>query len=131
MNIVQTRRPTDATQWIDRAERILVAARRMRGLLEEQAVRHGLSEAELAVLWACSKAPPGGRAQHELAEELAISAAHVSGLVERLRRVGMLQGRSADEDRRRHLWELTPAGAATWQAVLSGLTESVEQRGAA
>jgi DNA-binding MarR family transcriptional regulator len=123
--------PTDAAQWIDSAERISVCARRLRGLLEEQARRHGLREPELALLWACTKSPPGGRSQCELAEELAVSSAQVSGLVERMCCVGLLRARAIEEDRRRHLWELAPAGVVVWQAVLDGLTEAVEQRGAA
>ena len=122
---------TNAVQWIEQAQRVLVCARRLRGRLEEQARLHGLSEPELALLWACTKAPPGGRSQCELAEALAVSSAHVSGLVERMCRVGLLRGRAIEEDRRRHLWELTPAGVAVWQAVLNGLTEIIEQRGAA
>ena len=86
--------------------------RRLRGHLEEQARRHGLSEPELALLWACSKAPPGGRSQCELAERLAVSSAHISGLVERMCRVGLLQVRAVEGDRRRHLWEL--ALPASW-----------------
>lgn len=121
----------DAVEWIEQAERILVCARQLRGLLEEQARRHGLSEPELALLWACSKAPPGGRSQCELAQRLAVSSAHISGLVERMCRVGLLQGRAVEGDRRRHMWELAPAGLVVWQAVLDGLMESVEQRGAA
>jgi DNA-binding MarR family transcriptional regulator len=103
----------------------------MQGLLEEQTRRYGLSEPELALLWACRKAPPGGRGQRELAEELAVSPAHVSGLVERLRRAGLLRARTAEEDRRRRLWQLTPAGIATWHAILNGLAEAVQHRGAA
>jgi DNA-binding MarR family transcriptional regulator len=121
----------DGPQWIERAEQILVHARRLRELLEEQAGRHGLSEPELALLWACAKSPPGGRSQCELAEELAVSSAQVSGLVERMCRVGLLRARAVEEDRRRHLWELAPAGVVVWQAVLNGLTEAVEHRGAA
>jgi DNA-binding MarR family transcriptional regulator len=131
MNEAETRRLSDAAHWLERAEQILVYARRMRGLLEGHAERHGLSEAELALLWACTKSPAGGRSQRELAEELAVSPAHVSGLVERLDRAGLLHNRAAEDDRRRHLWELTPLGIVVWQAVLNGLAEAVGRRGAA
>jgi DNA-binding MarR family transcriptional regulator len=124
-------RPIDTAEWLTNAERMLISARHLRGLLEELAERWGLSEPELALLWACTRVPAGGLSQSALAEQLAVSPAHISGLVERLSRLGLLRGRRADGDRRRHLCELTPAGVAAWQAVLRGLSDADQCRGAA
>jgi DNA-binding MarR family transcriptional regulator len=53
--------------------------------------------------------------------ELGMSAAHVSGSVERLRQKGLLDGKRATSDRRRQLWTLTPAGRSVLKAVLDDL----------
>jgi DNA-binding MarR family transcriptional regulator len=113
--------PPDATApWIEFAERVLICARRIRTRLAAEASRHGLSEPEIEMLWACANATSSGRSQSELAEELAVSPAHVSSVVERLRRVGLLQCSMVQGDRRLRLWRLTPAGQAIWQALLDG-----------
>lgn len=75
------------------------------------------------MLWACRRTPPGGLPQQELAAAMAVSAAQVSVLVEQLRRQGLLQGRRAQNDRRRQLWRLTPAGRARLQDVLADLSD--------
>ena len=121
----------NAARWLERGEQILVNARRIRLFLEVQTKRHGLSEPELAVLWACDGSPTGGLGQNELAEKLAVSPAHVSAMVERLGRAKLLCGRAAADDRRRRLWEPTPAGMILLRFVVDGLTNVVQHRGAA
>jgi DNA-binding MarR family transcriptional regulator len=117
--------------WLDGALRALVLARRLHAIVESQAQAYQLSESAAGLLWACESAPPEGLDQQELAQRLAVSPAQVSAQVERLARRGLLQCRAADGDRRRRLWEITPAGAT----VLSGIREScrrlARQRGAA
>lgn len=73
------------------------------------------------MLWACREAPPAGFSQSQLAATLGISAAQVSGLVERLRRSGLLASRRAEADRRRQHWCLTPTGRARLEAILLDL----------
>ena len=106
-----------ATPWIEVAQLILVTARRVRGRLAAEGRRHGLCESEVEMLLACAKAPAGGRSQNELADDLAVSAAHISGVVERLRVAGLLQCATVQSDRRLRLWQLTPAGRAIWRAL--------------
>lgn len=121
---------TDAF-WLERAELALVKARQLRATLERRIAGRGLSEPELALLWACASAPPGGSSQRELAEQLAVSPAQISGLVERLAQLGWLRGRPAPADRRRRLWEPTAAGAALWRSIVDSLNDVEPQRGAA
>jgi DNA-binding MarR family transcriptional regulator len=114
--------PAPSAPWIEFAERVLVCARRVRTRLAVEASRHGLSEPEIEMLWACANASPGGRSQTELAEDLAVSPAHVSGVVERLRGAGLLQCSLVQGDRRLRLWQLAPAGLAIWQMLIDDAT---------
>ena len=111
-----------------------VAARqlrkRVRALLERRIAPYGLDEPELAMLWACIASPPGGRGQSDLADFLAVSPAQVSAVVKRLGQAGLLQGRIA-ADRRRRLWEPTPAGADLWRSIAESIEDPVLHRGAA
>ena len=115
-----------ACPWIESAQRVLVWARRIRRRLAAEAKRHGLSEAEIEMLWACAKAPPGGRSQNELADDLTVSPAHISGVVERLRCAGLLECSMVEGDRRLRLWQLTPAGQAIWQMLLDDSAQQEE-----
>jgi len=112
-----------AARWLALAERILRCHRMFREELARHAERSQLTEPEFLLLWACRRAPPRGVAQSQLAARLAVSAAQVSGLVERLRRGGLLEGRRGPSDRRRQFWRLTPAGEATLQAGLAGMAD--------
>ncbi len=62
-----------------------------------------------------------GLSQQDVAAALAVSPAAVSGLVEQLRRRGLMEGWRAESDRRRQLWRLTPAGVDVLDAVLCDL----------
>jgi DNA-binding MarR family transcriptional regulator len=54
-----------------------------------------------------------------LASRLAVSPAQVSGAVERLQAIGLVDGASDAADRRRQLWRLAPSGRALIYAVLA------------
>lgn len=97
-------------------------ARRLRGLIGQQAELHGASEAQFAVLWQCQQASSQGLGQHELSDRLAFSTAQISTLVEQLRQLGWLEGRRDPADRRRQCWQLTPAGALVTQQIIDELT---------
>ena len=118
-------------KWLERAEMVLVQARRLRAMLQERAAKEGLGEPELALLWACVASPPGGRGQRELAEFLAVSTAQISVLVERLDRAGLLQDRLVPGDRRRRLWEPTAAGVALWRSIAESFNDLEPHREAA
>ncbi len=112
-----------AARWIELAQRTLACGRMFRDDLTQQTGRWRLSEPEFSVLWTCRQALPAELGQNELAAKLAVSAAQVSGLVEQLRREGLLEGRRGKADRRRQLWRLTPVGMARLQAVLADLAD--------
>jgi len=94
----------------------------MRETLGREAEAHQISLAGLSILWACRGAVREGMSQTDLARGLLLSPAHVSGLVEQLRRRGLLEGRRPAADRRRQLWRLTAAGETLCQGTAYHLT---------
>jgi len=83
-------------------------------------VRHlAISDAELLVLWLCYEARELGIAQNELAATVGVSAAQMSGLVERLRQRGLLIANRCARDRRRQYWRLTDEGNRTLNEIRS------------
>jgi DNA-binding MarR family transcriptional regulator len=79
----------------------------------------GLSEAEFSLLWSCLAAPARGWSQSEIASLMAVSAAHVSGLVEGLRCKGHLRRFAGVADRRQRFWRLSPVGRAALETILA------------
>ena len=108
-----------ATGCFGLSERLAVCGRLLRSRLGPYLVQRGTSEAEFSLLWACLEAPAIGLSQSEIAARLAVSAAHISGLVESLRRKGWLKRRASAADRRQRVWRLTPSGRTLLDAVLS------------
>jgi DNA-binding MarR family transcriptional regulator len=78
--------------------------------LNEWARQFTLGEPEFQVLWRLNNHSDAGLDQTSLAKALACSAAQVSAVVERLQARGWIQQRPEIHDRRRHLWQLSPAG---------------------
>jgi len=95
---------------LELAYAIACCHRLLRVWLTERLGVRGLSDGDFWVLWLCSRAAPNGFVQHELAAATGVSAAQMSGLVERLRQHGLLAGCRGDRDRRRQYWRLTTAG---------------------
>jgi len=108
-----------ARQCIELAERISVCGRKLHDELSHLVGRWQLSPPQFSLLWACRHARSEGSSQNELAGVMAVSPAHVSGLVEQLRRKGLLVGHRAAVDRRRQLWRLTPDGRDTLEALIA------------
>jgi len=108
-----------ARQCIELAERISVCGRKLHDELSHLVGRWQLSPPQFSLLWACRHARAEGFSQNQLAGVMAVSPAHVSGLVEQLRRKGLLEGRRAAVDRRRQLWRLTPDGRDTLEALIA------------
>jgi len=106
---------------------MLACARVFRDSLARQARSQHLTEAELALLWECRSAADCGMSQSELAKALAVSPAQVSGLVERLRRSGLLQSRRSENDRRRQYWRLTPRGTKALQDIQALMADWVRR----
>lgn len=104
------------------------ASRRLRAWLASRLARFDLTESEFLVLWLCSRPQePDGWIQGNLAGALGLSPAQTSGLVERLRRRGLIDMKRSTIDRRRHVWHLLSEGEALLGRIRTGL-ESVAQR---
>ena len=99
---------------------------------------HGfqVTESEFRLLWLLSQSR-GDRPAHdkfdqaELAELLVVSPAQVSGAVERLRSLGMLERTTDQHDRRRRLWRLADGGRQLLSAVVAsvaGIEDSLSGR---
>src|SRR5262245_30988232 len=88
------------------------ASRQLRRRLCEVAESVDLSDNELLVIWLCSD---GGRVQVELAGAIGVSAAQMSGIVERLRARGLVAMHRPAVDRRRQVWRTSRPGEALLQ----------------
>ena len=69
--------------------------------------------------------------QADLAEQLVVSPAQVSGAVERLRNLGLVERIQHERDRRRQLWRVTEAGEALLRRIVDRVHEAASQREAA
>lgn len=114
--------------WIAALDSWLVGARRLGHELELCLAPWGLTEALFSLLWACGQVPRTGLSQSELAQQTGLSPAHVSGLVELLRRRGWLAGGRAAHDRRRQVWQLTVEGQETLEAACHRLAANLAPR---
>ena len=92
-----------------------------------------MTEPEFRLLWLLAQ-PRDGRPgnatfdQAELAELLVVSPAQVSGAVERLRSLGMLDRTTDQRDRRRQLWRLADGGRELLAAVVTSVVDLVDSR---
>jgi DNA-binding MarR family transcriptional regulator len=115
-----------SVRWLDLAERISFCGRLLRTGLDRRLEACGLGAGQFSILWACHETPSGA-GQSALAEMLAVSPAHVSGLVEQLRGRGLLVARRPASDRRRQLWQVTPEGQLLVEKVLAELCDWAER----
>jgi DNA-binding MarR family transcriptional regulator len=79
--------------------------------------RSEINEPEFRLLWLLAGTASAGISavpldQADLAEQLVVSPAQVSGAVERLRSLGLVERLQHQRDRRRQLWRVTDAGDA-------------------
>jgi len=92
--------------------------RRAARALTQWARRFELGEPEFQVLWCLGARPTGGLDQTTLAKQLACSPAQVSAVVERMQSRAWIVQQPATRDRRRNLWQLSPAGQALLDQML-------------
>ena len=104
--------PTDSSgvAALELAYEMACCQRLLRAGFIRRLCKWGVSDCDFWALWLCRRSPPQGIFQYQLAAAVGVSAAQMSGLVERLRRQGLLAGSRADGDRRRQYWRLTTAG---------------------
>lgn len=102
-------------------EGMAASTRLVRHELTRALAVYGVGESQFSILWICQQACDEGISQSDIASRLAISTAHVSGLVEQLRRAGWLDGHRDEADRRRQVWRTTLAGQNFVAALVSSL----------
>lgn len=106
-----------ATIWLALAERVIALARQIRRGMAAAGRPAGMGETELLALWACSFEAAAGINQSRLCARLGVSPAQVSGVVDSLRRRGLLTCDRDQSDRRRQRWRPTPEGLAALAEV--------------
>jgi len=85
----------------------------------ECAARHGLSIMQAHLLNGLEPDEP--LRMNVIATELEVDASHVTGIVDRLERSGLVERKALDGDRRVKLVVLTPQGAVVRRALLEEL----------
>lgn len=110
-----------AAAWLSTVARLSRLARELNQAVVELAANQGLTGPQFWLLWAVRCCDASGVCQLTLATDTGLSAAHTSGAVEQLRQQGWLVSQRDPQDRRRQLWTLTDAGAATLSSVMSAL----------
>jgi DNA-binding MarR family transcriptional regulator len=126
----------DSAERIDAACRLAgegkLAARRIAAWLAGAPV----NEPEFRLLWLLAgglqpKAVTMPLDQADLAEQLVVSPAQVSGAVERLRSLGLLERMQHERDRRRQLWQVTNAGDELLRRIVNQVAGVSSNREAA
>ena len=92
------------------AQAATACGRQLRRALQGQTRELGLSDTDLMVLWSCGCCADRGVAQNHLVEEIGLSPAQTSGLLDRLKQRGLVASRRPAQDRRRQFWRLEPSG---------------------
>jgi len=94
------------------------------GLLSEGLLESSLSLTEARVLFELAAAD--GRSPTDIAHDLELDAGYVSRVVAGLEGDGLVGRRRSDEDRRRVILRLTPAGRRTFERLNSGSKAQIE-----
>lgn len=112
--------PTRGDRLLALVHRTSCAARQLRRRLAALADNAGLSDNEVLVLW-LAEGVAGGLVQGDLATAIGISPAQMSGIVERLRKRGLIAMERSPLDRRRQVWRSTLAGGEVLESLKPGL----------
>jgi DNA-binding MarR family transcriptional regulator len=105
--------PDDTTcQWMRLVRQLIKSTRHMRRIVGDVGIPLGITDTELLCLFCCVESSGDGITQNALAEEIGVSAAQISSVVERLKQRDWLTGCRGRRDRRRIYWRLTEAGRA-------------------
>ena len=120
-------RPLSCDGLVELAQGLALCQRFVGTLLAADLHPWGLGYTELIVLWMCERAAVRGVGQKELVSAAGVSAAQMSGVVERLRQRGWLTAERGRQDRRQQLWCLAPEGQRVMGAVRMALTPVAEQ----
>jgi DNA-binding MarR family transcriptional regulator len=94
----------------------------LRAAVDRFVARHGLGTTQLLALWTCGEAPQGV-GQSDLAEQVGVSPAQASALVEQLKKRGLIDSHREAADRRRQRWTITNSGRGVLVVAIEGLAE--------
>jgi DNA-binding MarR family transcriptional regulator len=112
---------------IERACRLTIAGKLALRDIAGWTAHAGVNETEFRLLWLLIQKSQSQNAdrracdQAELAHELAVSPAQVSGVIERLRQRELVERVLGVGDRRRQLWRLAPSGEQLVRAVVASV----------
>ena len=87
---------------------------------------HGLSEAQFNVLNIVADRP-AGISQRELSDLLVVDRSNITGLLDRMEKLGWVRRTDHPSDRRVYLVALTGEGRKLWQKVLPEYTRAVNE----
>jgi DNA-binding MarR family transcriptional regulator len=112
-----------AVSWFELAQRLECCARTVGSALRDalRQVQSPWDHRDVALLLLCREGPPEGVCQSDLARQLGLSPAQVSGMVECLRAAETLVSHRAASDRRRQLWRLSNNGVGQLESLLAAL----------
>lgn len=85
---------------------------------------HGLTAVQFNVLNVLA-GQSRGLSQRELGDTLVVDRSNVTGLIDRLAKLGWVRRAADPDDRRIHRIELTPAGRRIWQKVQPRFAQAV------
>ena len=109
------------------AQELALCQRQLWSLLMECLRPWKLSYTEFVVLWICERATVRGVPQKDLVTATGVSSAQISGVVERLRRRGLLAAERGPQDRRQQLWHLADDGRRLVAQLRTALAPAAEQ----
>ena len=109
------------------ARQLHCCSRQLRSFLCEQIRPSRLSDSEFLLLWACHQSGDEPTIQSQLVLQIGLSAAQLSGIVERLHKRELLQVERSDRDRRKQLLSLTELGRDVLHAAIQSLEESSQR----
>lgn len=94
--------------------------RYLKGTMQQAVAEVGLQDFEYETLHSLMiRDTPGTASPTDLADELGVSGAGMTGRLDRLEKAGWVQRTAAVEDRRRVVVEITKAGAEIWRRAMA------------
>jgi DNA-binding MarR family transcriptional regulator len=94
--------------------------RYLKGTMQRAVTEVGLQDFEYETLHSLMiRDTPGTASPTDLADELGVSGAGMTGRLDKLEQAGWVQRTAAPDDRRRVVVEITKAGADTWRRAMA------------
>lgn len=91
---------------------LVLTASMLQKLAERFFAPHGITDTQFNILMTLAQFGPRGLTQQELSEKLVVHKSNVTGLADRLEKLGYIERRAREGDRRCNQILLTPGGVA-------------------